>query len=55
MEDEHIRVQNLSKKNFKISFSHKVPKYKQRIQKEMNSERNDNVVNHYKGVVIDLD
>jgi hypothetical protein len=55
LNDELIRVQNLSKKNFKTSFSHKVPKYKQRIQKEMNSERNDVVVNHYKGVVIDLD
>ena len=55
LKDEHIRVQNLSKKNFKKSFSHKVPKYKQRIQREMYSERNDDVVNHYKGVVIDLD
>ena len=55
LKDEHIRVQNLSKKNFKKSFSHKVPKYKQRIQREMYSERNDDVVNHYKGVVRDLD
>ena len=59
LNDEIIRVQNLSKKKFKSEFSHKSVKYKQRIQKEIWWEKSDDNVKVYtstplKGVVKDL-
>ena len=39
LNDELVRVKNLSNKKFKTMFSHKVPKYKQRIKSEMNIEK----------------
>ena len=59
LNDELTMVRNLSKKQFRKKFSHKTPKYKQRIQKEIWWERSDDNVKHYtsppfKGVVKDL-
>tara|TARA_B100000315_G_C14325126_1_gene472625 strand:- start:86 stop:502 length:417 start_codon:yes stop_codon:yes gene_type:complete len=46
--DEMDRVRNLSNKDFKIMFGHKVPKYKQRIEREMLRERTDDNVFQYR-------
>ena len=59
LNDELTMVRNLSKKQFRKKFSHKTPKYKQRIQKEIWWERSDDNVKHYtsppfRGVVKDL-
>ncbi len=59
LKDELTKVQNLSNKDFKTKFSHKKPKYKQRIQKDIKWERSDDNVKHYtstplRGIVKDL-
>jgi hypothetical protein len=47
---EYERVKSLRNKDFKKMFSHKKPKRKNRIKREMMIEKNDELISHFRGV-----